>query len=456
VTTLSEGGIPAWGSILHPATRQAAGAVSTGSLPQAASEPSQEDPRSLAGSLLASPGGPSDADKVPATSVPFGLASLALLGWMLLAGVWLARGASHLDVRDPSVYGRWAFSHLAYTDLFQLYMTAHLASHGAPYVHSSIQYPVVTGIFMWLAAWAPGPTAYFALSALGLSLCALCVLWLLRNIVPAHYHWFAFLPLVAFYGLLNWDLLGIAFMLGGLEASRRNRLGWAGILIALGTFSKFFPLVVLAFLVVRLARLRDGRSLGRLTAGFLGTSVFLNIPFVLTSSSGWSYFFRYNLKRPGSMGLRWALVAIHARHVPTSVVDATTFGLTALVGLGCLIWVWRGGNLESSMAIAMVVFFFVNKVYSPQYTLWVLVFVMLAQWPTWIYGLLGAMGAMDYANSFIMLHFSQPAGRVTEWYYDSVFRWGVDLRYVVLAICAIVGVLCLLGHKETVWATHRL
>lgn len=383
--------------------------------------------------------------------VPFWLAALVGLGWMLAGGLWLSRGASHVNVSHVTAYGRWAYAHLAYSDLFQLYMTARLGSHAAPYVHLPIQYPVVSGVFMWLAAWAPGPAGYFALSAVGLSLCALISLWLLSKLVPHSYHWFGFLPLLAIYGLLNWDLLGIVFLLAALEASRRRRLGWAGVLIALGTFAKLFPLVLLGFLVVQLARLRDWRSLGRMVTGFLGVSTAINLPFALASSAGWSYFFRYNLKRPGSMGLRWALEVLDVHKVPTEIVDATTFGLTALVALACLWWVWQGGPYLSAMALTMLVFFFVNKVYSPQYTLWVLVFVMLASWPSWLYGLLGAMGTLDYFNSFVMLHFSEKLGTADSWYYQVVFVHGVDLRYGVLALCGIAGGIWLLGAERVGW-----
>jgi len=394
---------------------------------------------------------PTHAERV----VPFGWAALAGLGWMLAGGLWLSRGAAHVNVSNVTAYGRWAFGHLAYSDLFQLYMTARLGSHAAPYVHLPIQYPVVSGVFMWLAAWAPGPAGYFALSAVGLSLCAMISLWLLSRLVPRSYHWFGFLPLLALYGLLNWDLLGIVFLLAGLEASRRRRLGWAGVFIALGTFAKLFPLVLLGFLLVQLARLRDWRSLGRVLTGFVAVAAVLNLPFALASSAGWSYFFRYNLKRPGSMGLRWALEVLEVHKVPTAIIDATTFGIAALVALACLWWVWRGGPLLSAMALTMLVFFFVNKVYSPQYTLWVLVFLMLASWPSWLYGLLGAMGTLDYFNSFVMLHFSEKLGKVDSWYYHMVFVHGVDLRYGVLALCGIAGGIWLLGADRAGWVRQQ-
>lgn len=95
--------------------------------------------------------------------------AVAVTGWLLWAYFHLRPAAAVTSSAHPgATYGAWSWGHLAYSDVISLYYAFHLGNRALPYVHTRVEYPVLTGIFMWLAAWAPGVQGYFLASGLGL------------------------------------------------------------------------------------------------------------------------------------------------------------------------------------------------------------------------------------------------------------------------------------------------
>ena len=105
------------------------------------------------------------ADRVNAwIAAHFGLVAAVMTIWFVLAA-WhliptgLVTPNGHLidpSTVDPNGYNVWAYKHLAYSDIYRLYAERGLWSHPIPYVQARIEYPVVTGLFMWAASYAPG------------------------------------------------------------------------------------------------------------------------------------------------------------------------------------------------------------------------------------------------------------------------------------------------------------
>ena len=122
-------------------------------------------------------------------------------------------------------YNVWAYRKLAYSDLYRLYAERGMFGHPLVYVHARIEYPVVTGLFIWGASFANGVQGYFVVSAIGLLVAGLLALRLLRDLVPRTYHWFAITPLLFVYSLLNWDLLGIFLLVLGWWLRTPRTLG---------------------------------------------------------------------------------------------------------------------------------------------------------------------------------------------------------------------------------------
>ncbi len=329
-------------------------------------------------------------------------------------------------------YNVWAYHNLAYSDLYRLYAERGMFGHPLVYVHARIEYPVVTGLFIWGASFANGVQGYFVVSAIGLLLAGLLALRLLRDLVPRTYHWFAITPLLFVYSLLNWDLLGIFLLVLGWWLVRRERWAAGGAVFALATFAKLFPAIAVPFLVAELVRRREPRKLAHAAGAFIATSLVVNLPFALLGWRNWTFFLRYNATRSVSGLFAWS--------PSVGVADA----LEALVVLGAVVIgvraVLRGMPPEGAAALAFAAFLLVNKVYSPQYMLWMVVMALIAGWPGWTIIFLSVSGLFDYFGTFGALYLtnaSTPHAAANKWAADVLNISASVLRYGAIAVCAI-------------------
>ncbi len=375
------------------------------------------------------------------TADHFCVSALVFTFWTVCAYLRLwPRSLESASGRLKAGYHAWAYYHLAYSDVLALYREHHLFAHPLPYIHAPIEYPVVTGVFMWLASLFPGVGGYFLATAFAFLVIGLVTLRVMKGLCPRTYHVLAFSPLLLFYVLLNWDLLGICFMVIGWWFVRERRWAPAGIAIALGGFAKLFPFIAVPFLVVELVRDRDRRGLRAFVAGLCVTSVVINLPFMVGGTHNWLIFFTYNATRQGTAAVL-TLVGFNA--LPVGVSDAMGLVVIGTLTTWLCIRVYRGGNSRRAAAYVFAAFLLVSKVYSPQYTLWLPVFGLLAEWPAWTCWVLAGAGVLDYYNSFIFLHLSLTGAKkqVFDWYAHHVFNWGTRVRYVAVILCVTASLL---------------
>ena len=214
--------------------------------------------------------------------VPPGLVVGAWMFWAFLRTY--PRGAAVRGGVLLRNYGRWSITRFEYSDVVLLYRVHHLANHAAPYVHTRIEYPVLTGLFMWTAAWFPGVQGYFTASAVGLLCCGLGTVYFLHRVKPWAAWAFALNPMLLVYSLLNWDLLGIFLMVAAWVAWRSNRSVASGILFAMGVSAKLFPIVLFGYSAIESWRRRkesDSGGVVRLLVSAFVTTVVINVPFAI-------------------------------------------------------------------------------------------------------------------------------------------------------------------------------
>lgn len=362
------------------------------------------------------------------------IGTLAIVVWMTWGYLRLTPPARLIryggQLQAPH-YTAWAYNHLAYSDVVKLYQTRMLFLHLIPYMQTRIEYPVVTGLFMWITAMGQGILAYFLVTFVAFLLIAIGIYLLLEQMVPKHAIYFACLPMLMVYGLLNWDLLGIGFMVIGWYFYQRQSYWISGIMFSLGVFAKLFPIFFLPFVAVELLKNRKTAQLLEMIVAFMVTSLLINLPFALTKYKYWSYFYTFNAHR----GVGADIYENHWIH-GISTAAANTFSLTAVL-LTTLYLMWRvrqGDQVAHATALTFTVFLFVNKVYSPQYTLWLMVFAILAEWPVWTYVLMTMIGLVDYVNSFTLLHLYNIKSPSARWYNARVFPLGLLLRYLGLVV----------------------
>ena len=300
-----------------------------------------------------------------------------------------------------------------YNDITPLYSGRGLDQGGFPYAFSWVEgdltryleYPVLAGLFQWLMAGLsrltyplieltpliiPAASWYFALTALAMSGMWVFTIRLVADLAGNRV-WDTVLvaasPLVVVHAFTNWDILSIMFMVGALHAVSRGRPGLAGVLIGLGTAVKLWPLYVLgAFLVLAVRDRRPAPFLTMLLTSAV-TWLAVNLPVMVMYPAAWNEFLRLNSER----GFEWTTIyALVSRNtllpdMPVQVLNTVSFGLFAAACLAIAVLGLRARRrprVAELVFLIVVAFLLFNKVWSPQYSLWLIVPAVLAL-PRW-------------------------------------------------------------------------
>jgi hypothetical protein len=113
---------------------------------------------------------------------------------------------------------------------------------------------------------------------------------------------------------------------------------------------------------------------------------------------------------------------------------------TTLAAAGALALIeWRTRRLDVLRAACalLCVFFIANKVYSPQYWIWVVAALALAAVPGWLASAAGVIALGDFVISFTRLHLqSDRVWPQAIWFDRQVFWPMVAVRYLALIACA--------------------
>ncbi|WP_182546543.1 glycosyltransferase family 87 protein [Halosaccharopolyspora lacisalsi] len=358
---------------------------------------------------------------------------ILLLAVLTLAAGWLLK-APCLQTHETSQGFRINWEHsrqytaMCYTDVIPRYGMGDLAPDGVfPYKTSWVEnagtpreqnhymeYPVLTGLFQWVnakitdgwltlakAGWLPGGAGvvvYFDITAFWLAAAWLATIWALTRLCRVRL-WDAALaavsPLVFMHAFTNFDALTIAFATTGLLAWARRRPVLAGVLIGLGGAAKLYPLFLLGPLLVlclRSGRMREGT---RALLGAAGAWLVVNLPIVLLYPRGWWEFFRVNSERPADPDSLYNVVSsftgwagfdgpLGPGEAPT-VLNSVSL---ALFLLGCVAvgWLALAAPVKPRLAqlcfLLVAAFLLTNKVWSPQYSLWLVPLAVLAL-PRW-------------------------------------------------------------------------
>jgi Glycosyltransferase family 87 len=337
-------------------------------------------------------------DRTPAdTSRPYTIGFHAVgLGtiFLTLAGT-LAVG--HF-LKAPCVHGEWSdgrpFTRLCYTDIVRVFEPQQLSGGRLPYLDPCSsggsgpcdEYPVLMMWTLRLTAWASGPddTQFFYWNAILLWIAAFWITLTLHRLVGSRALYFAAAPTLAIYATLNWDLLAVLLAVAGMLAYLKRRDAWSGALLGLGAATKLFPAMLIVPFVA--GRLRDPDSdRGRRLASSAGaTWVAVNLPFAILAFGGWWEFFRFSGERPANFDSVWFIVCDWASDIGCTNTRLVNVASAALFIVGVVV-VWRMKARREpdfprwSLAFPILALFLItNKVYSPQYSLWLLPWFALA------------------------------------------------------------------------------
>ncbi len=334
-----------------------------------------------------------------------------LYATVVLGAAWLKQA----PCSDGNWTGSVQFTHLCYSDAVPLFGVHGLGDGAVPYLDAAVEYPVLTGAFMALAAvlgrgyeglataagllpQVPPVHAYYMATCLLLSLCALVAV---RAVLGASgpRPWDAAMvglsPLLLVHAFTNWDLFAVALAASGLWAWARDRPVLAGVLLGLGTAAKLFPALLLGALFLLCLRAGRLRVWLRAALAAVGAWVVVDLPVALAAPGNWSLVFRVNSARPADPDTLWNIAITTAGGdlfdgpLPeggTPVVLNALVALCVLLVVAAVGWLTLAAPVRPRVAqvafLLVAGFLLVTKVWSPQYSLWLLPLAVLAR-PRW-------------------------------------------------------------------------
>lgn len=277
--------------------------------------------------------------------------------------------------------------HTALGDIPGRYFAWHLGPHALPYLDRRVEYPVVIGMVAYLTAIVGrSATTFFVLTALMSAGLAFVMTRLLSSLAPARVlRWVIGLP-VLLYAFHNWDLFAMVPAVLGILAYGRGEDVNAGAWLGLGLSTKVFPGLILAPLVVRRWFDGDRRGAIRMAASGVAVTVVLNAPVALATWTGWSYPAKFQGARHATWGSLvswvtsppWGITRLAEFSDPAKVANTVAFALLAL-GLITIsvLGVCRRLDAAAIGAAVVAMFMLSNKVYSPNYDVWLVPFFVL-------------------------------------------------------------------------------
>jgi uncharacterized membrane protein len=371
------------------------------------------------------------------------------------------------------------FTAMCYSDIVPLYSAEQLDKGGFPYQTSWyddagkptqhqrwMEYPVVTGLFQWVnakltdgwlkianAGWLPtglAVTVFFDISAFWLALAWLVTIWAVTRTARGR-PWDAALiaasPLVMVHAFTNFDTLATAFAATALLAWARKRPVLAGVLLGLGGAAKLYPLFLLGALLVLCLRAGRPREFYRTAGAALLTWAAVNLPIALLFPRGWWEFFHRNSLRGADPDSLYNVVTqftgwqgfdgpLAFNETPTwlNIVSAVLF-LACCAGVA---FVALHAPMRPRVAqlgfLVVAAFLVTNKVWSPQYSLWLVPLAVLAV-PRWRL-LLGwmALDALVWVPRMMFYLGDDKKGLPIDWFLSFV----VLRDLAVIALCALV------------------
>ncbi|SFF07706.1 glycosyltransferase family 87 protein [Blastococcus tunisiensis] len=366
----------------------------------------------------------------------------------------------------PCSAGDWSgsrqYTHFCYSDAVPLFGGYGLGDGALPYLDTRVEYPVLTGAVMALAAAGarlyasaaeavgllpdvPLVQGFTALTALLLSVCALVTV---RGVLglAGRRPWDAAMvglsPVLLVHAFTNWDLLAVAFATLGMLAWARNRPVLAGVLLGIGIAAKFYPLLLLGVLFVLCLRAGRLATWATTTAAAGVAWAAVNLPVAAAAPDEWAWFFVFSRERQANPESIWNM-ALHATDSrildgplaagqPPSVLNAVVTGCLLALAAG-VAWLALAAPVRPRVAqlafLLVAGFLLLNKVWSPQFSLWLLPLAVLAR-PRWRSLLLWQVTEV-LVWGVTMLHYlgTDNRGIEVQWFF-----FGVLLRDVAVVV----------------------
>ncbi|MFE9608224.1 glycosyltransferase family 87 protein [Streptomyces sp. NPDC006012] len=429
--------------------------------------PTREDAVAAAGSQLI--GGPIGRRALLGTSwwTPVRVIALVAIGMFALG----------LVQKAPCYTSGWFFgassqyTHACYSDIPHLYQGRGFADGLVPYFDklpgdmNYLEYPVLTGVFMEVAAWlTPGSGGiqhqeqwYWFVNAGMLMVCAAVIAVCVAR-THARRPWDALLvalaPAFALTATINWDLLAVALTAAAMLMWSRGRSLAFGILLGLATAAKLYPVLLLGPLLVLCWRAGKWKDFGKALGGTAVSWLVVNLPVMLFAFEGWSKFYTFSQERGVDFGSFWLIWSQNSTNPPSTDTVNTLAMLLMLLccgGIAALAFVAPRRPRFAQLAFLIVAaFILTNKVYSPQYVLWLVPLAVLAR-PKWRDFLIWQACEVAYFLGIWMYLAYTTSGDAHKGLPTQGYHWAIAVHLLgTLFLCAVIVRDILMPERDVV------
>ena len=302
--------------------------------------------------------------------------------------ILLAIGASLLSFAKFSHCENtgWAtpgqYIHACYSDIPALFGTRGLDKNDWPFASddNSVEYPVVTAMVMYATSFvANSPVSYFNVNILFLILLFIATAALVRKIRPEFAYLVPIAPAMIASLYINWDLWAIATMMLAIYWFDRKQYLHSALIMGLSISTKFLPvflLIPIAFILWRDDKLKE---LIKYVGVVAATWIALNLPFALTTPTGWWRFYKLNLERGPDWGSFWLVLQQLGISLTNLNYLSILLLLIALTSVAIMLFELKYTPTLASVAFIVLASVMVaSKVYSPQYVLWLTPLAVIA------------------------------------------------------------------------------
>ncbi|CAB4729393.1 unannotated protein [freshwater metagenome] len=278
------------------------------------------------------------------------------------------------------------YIHACYSDFPALFGERGLITNSWPYSSASnaVEYPPITGVVMWATSFLVGDGEnkfrnYFDINALLVALLFIGTVVFLKKLKPQLWYLLPIAPAVVASLYINWDIWAVISALAAIYYFDVGKFNKSAIALGLSIATKFFPIVLLLPITLIFFRKSKIRELIHYLAITTLTWLLINLPFIITTPTGWFRFFKLNSERAADWGSIWHALEIFGLKInQLNLVSIVAFALVALAFTLFVYGIPEVPKLASIAFFIVAIFVTASKVYSPQYILWLTPLAILA------------------------------------------------------------------------------
>lgn len=180
-------------------------------------------------------------------------------------------------------------------------------------------------------------------------------------------------PSFLFYGFWNLDILPILTMIAAYYYFKQDKFYATMILLALGTTLKVFPIFVLPIYILAI---NDHKLKAKMSVAFVFSWLVMNIPMMILDWGAWIFPYEWQIQSNFSRSMQdgswtWVLYVLLDPLGYGSLVGKISLVLFA-TGYLALITKYKNTSFEAKFVIVMLFFLLTDRIYSPQYDLYLL------------------------------------------------------------------------------------